>query len=515
MEINDLSNLWGKMEAEKGTLIERSREYSRWTVSSIMPEEGEETEETRKGNVMSGARMVNHLANRVIDVLFPISRAFFTLALTPETDNDLTASLNETEVRQAKKAIQESTSSLERAAMRELKLTEYRPVAINTAKHLIVTGNALLRRMPSGARVMYSVDRYGVRLDAEGREFEVLLCDKKIFHTFDQKTQDLILAVKPETKEDTEVILYTRYFRKSPKARWEVTQEANGVPLKNDHKLSAKDYDLLILNWYRNPGEHYGRGLVEDNAALFHNIDVSTTALINMIGIAADIKFLVRIGSPLAMDIQELNDSPAGSYFPGDEGDITVPEVADRGNMETIARAIQEWDQTLAQIFLLSSVRDAERVTAEEIRLIAGELESSFGGLYSQLAQSWQQKEAEFAISKLNIPSVTGGAFEVLVTTGLESLSREGKMDNLRLAIADLQMLEVVPEGLQAAIHPLRFMAYVLDNRGVSDKSFLNSEDEMKANQQAALEEAGRLQGQQAEANVAEHAGKAAVDGQN
>ena len=151
------------------------------------------------------------------------------------------------------------------------------------------------------------------------------------------------------------------------------------------------------------------------------------------------------------MDLAALNAAPRGTYWPGNADDISVPEMRARGDLATINELISKWEGELSQAFLLSSVRDAERVTAAEIRMIANELESAFGGLYSQLAQSWQQREAEYAISKVDFEAEIGkdsSTFEVLVTTGLESLSREGQIDNLRLAIGDLQMMEAVPEDM-------------------------------------------------------------------
>lgn len=515
MKSHKIDDIWAKMDTEKGDLIERSRAYSRWTVTSVMPEESSANVEAQKGSVLIGARLVNHLANRIVDVLFPISKPFFTVALTPEAQLELDSELDENAAAEAKGAVRDGTAKLEKVAMRKLKLTEYRPVAILAAKHLIVTGNALLRRMPSGKRVLYSVDRYGVRRDIEGNEIEVVLHDKKILSTFEEKTQELILEYHEHLKPEDEVVLLTHY--KKVGKRWEVKQEADGCALGNDFTLNEKDYDLLVLGWALHPAEHYARGLVEDHAATFHHIDVTTEATTDLMAIICDVKFLVRPASSLAQDIGNLNASPRGSYFPGNEGDITVPELGKRNDLGVMMQAIQKWEQDLSQAFLLSSVRDAERVTAEEIRMIAGELESSFGGLYSQLAMSWQQKEAEYAISKVDIAkevSAQMDIFEVLVTTGLESLSREGQIDNLRMAIGDLQMMEAVPEDIRGAMNPLRFAEFVFTNRSVDLKAFLNSQEEMQQNQQAEMEAAGRMQGQQAEANVAEHAGKAAVDQQ-
>ena len=52
----------------------------------------------------------------------------------------------------------------------------------------------------------------------------------------------------------------------------------------------------------------------------------------------------------------------------------------------------QKIEERLAAAFLLNSSvqRDAERVTAEEVRFMAQELESTLGGVYSVLSQEFQ-----------------------------------------------------------------------------------------------------------------------------
>ena len=102
--------------------------------------------------------------------------------------------------------------------------------------------------------------------------------------------------------------------------------------------------------------------------------------------------------------------------------------------------------------------------------------------------------------------------FEVIVVTGLESLSREGQLDALRLAIGDLQMLEAVPEEIRGTINPLAFASFIFTNRGVKLKEFMYTQQQIEANEQKAMAQQQALMDQQAQANVQEHGGKAVVD---
>ena len=515
MNAHHIDNIWADMNTEKGDLIERSEAFSRWTVAAIMPADGGEKVEQIHGNVHVGASLVNHLANKIVDVLFPVSRPFFTVAMTPEAELKLEQEIGDDEAGVMQEQVRDATAKLEKVAMRHLKLTEYRPTAIMVCKHLIITGNALLRRMPTGERVLYPVNRFGVRRDILGNEIEVILADKKMFSTFDEKVQEQILSVHPQTKPEDTIELLTHY--KKDGKRWAINQEAEGVKIGDTLYQSARDYDLLVLDWTLHPGEHYGRGLVEDHAATFHNIDVTNEAIVDLMAIISDVKFFVKPGSPLSHDLASLNAAPRGTYWPGNADDISIPEMRARGDLSTMIEVVSRWENELKEAFLKSTVRDAERVTAQEIRMVANELESAFGGLYSQLAMDWQQKEADYAIAQVDLAKEIGALgemFEVVVTTGLESLSREGQIDNLRLAIGDLQMMEAVPEDVREALNSLRFAKFVFTNRSVDLKAFLNTPEEMEANREQQLQEAGRLQAQAGEQEVATHAGKAAVDKQ-
>lgn len=512
----NIGQVWMQMYQEKGDLLERSEAYARWTLANILRADREthqQNTEMTKGSVMMGAKWVNHLANRIVDVLFPLSRPFFTVAITPKTKTALEQENTPDQLAAVKEQIREATTKIEEEAIRNLRLVEYRPVAIEACKHLIITGNALLRRMPSGKRILYSIDRYGIRRDIEGNAIEVVLYDRKKYCTFDPEMQAMIREVHPKVKDDDKMELLSHYKMEAD-GRWCFKQEVEGVAIGKQIKYVKKDFDLLPLAWNLPSGFHYATGLVEDNSTTFHKLDVTTEALTDMVAIAADIKFFVRPGSALGLQLRELNNAQRGAYFAGNAEDIAVPEINLRGDLDTIANIVAKWEGDLSRVFLLSNVRDAERVTAEEIRLVARELESSFGGLYSQLALQWQQKEADYALSKMNIGSVGNldSQFEVLVTTGLESLSREGQIDNLRLAISDLQMLEAVPEEIRSIFNPTRFGQFIFVNRGVALADFLNTPAEMQAMQQQEMEMAGRQAEIDTAASVAQHAGKSEID---
>ena len=506
-----LSSKWEEMHGSKGDLLERSEQYARWTVPSVFPvldsQEGTPVE-SEKGNVAIGARLVNHLAHRIVDTMFPNDKPFFAIAMTPEAKRKFAETADAEQV----EALDVGLMEAENAAMRNLNLTAYRPIAVNAVTLQIVTGNALIYRMPDGDRVVYSVRDYCVRREIGGALKETILRDSK---TFGSLSDDLQQAVEAngkgkgaKYKHNTPVELFTHYEWKDGK--WWMRQAVDEIEIEESAtSYKQADFPCLVLTWNLGRGDHYGRGLVEDYSVSFHNIDVMTAAMIDLIGIAADVKFLVNDMS--SFDVDAWNEAKRGEYVPGKEGDITTPQFKFAVEVQVIADAIGKLERELANAFLLSSagVRDAERVTAEEIRYFAREIESAFGGLYSRLALDWQRREAEYQLAQINFNQYIGTGektIETVVTTGLESLSREGKLDALRIAISDLQMLEAVPEEVRKAFNPLKFAAFIFRNRGVDTEDFLFSEDEMKANNQAEQEQQAAMMEKQGEVAVASKA---------
>lgn len=507
-----LDTLWTEMEGEKGDLISRSENYARLTLPYICPPEGSNTAEQDKGNVAIGPRVVNHLANKVVDAMFPKDRPFFTVALTPETRTKIAIEIGEDQEAAFSEAVRTETSGVEQAGMRKMKLTSYRPVAVEAVKHKIITGNVCVRRFPSGKRIAYGVRDYAVRRNIEGEVIEVLLRDGKKLGTLDPALKAKVLEVHKSLKDDDAVVLFTHY--KLDGKRWRSQQAVNSIIVGAVTYFTPRNLPVLVLAWNLARGDSYGRGLVEDHITAFHNVDVCSVAMVEMIGVMADIKFLVDPASML--DVETLNNSPRGSYHQGRKDDITTPESARRLEIGVLREVIMGWERELAQAFLLNSnsVRDAERITAEEIRFIANELESAFGGLYSRLATEWQQYEAEFVVYSLDFAKDVGGKvdiFEIVITTGLESLSRQGQLANLRAAIADLQMLEAVPEEVRGTINPMKFSSFVFTNHTVRFQEFMFTEAEMQANRDAAMQQQQEIAGIQADANVRQKAGEAAV----
>lgn len=502
-----ISNQWEAMRKDKGDLEDRSETYAKWTIEALCPEDGTETSEQISSFVLIGPRLVNTLANKVVESMFPHSRAFFAVNLSIEAEAKIRQEAGDDALSEAAEQIRKESRFLEKRGMARLDVVKYRPVAVEAAQHIIVTGNACIRRMDDESRVVYGIKDFGVRRRINGDPYEAILKDSVMLSELDEGLQALVRVKKntnegkSTTTEDFDCDLLTKFFWNKKKKVWEETQEVEGVAVKNGDVLASYnpvDFPLIFPVWTLARGQHYARGLVEEYAKTFHNLDRTTESLFDIFEIAADIKFLVRPDSVL--DIVTLNNSKRGSYHQGNKEDITVPELDKRSDVQIMLQAAEKMERELAAAFLLTSggIRDAERVTAFEVREIALELETAFGGLYSKLALAWQRREAEWVIAKIGFPKMKGyELFSVVITTGMESLSKEGELQNFREAMADLQLFDSVPEDMRAAINPMKVAKFLFGQRNVKFEDFLYTEDEMKQKQAQIQQQEQQLQNQE------------------
>lgn len=512
MDTGEIKQRWTQLDGGRGDLIKRCELYAAWTIPHLFQEPGRKDQESIQTLVPVGPRAVSHLANKIVTAAFPHDRPFFILDPTEDFKNKVREQYAEEEANEILQSLPTELALVEKRAMRLLRKRKHRPAAVYAAKLLIVTGNALV--LHDGDKVqVYSVRDYVTQRDVAGVWVELITRDTKAFGTFDTETQDkLKQKSRDQMKPDTPVELLTR-IKLQEDGRYKLTQEAQGVPLDTNRTITKDRLNYIVLTWNLSRGDDYGRGLVEDHAALFHTIDVLTQSLVEGYAAVADIKFLVNPASTL--DIAELNSSRSGSYHAGRENDITVPRIDRRLEHAQIKEAVKDYEMQIAQSFLLTSgsVRDAERVTAEEIRYIANELETAYGGIYSQISAEWQDPTAAILLRNIDWNLSTGDdvQFEPVVTTGLESLSRVGKMENLRLFMSDLAMLNEIPEEFREAFDPLAYVEYVGVNRQVEYDKFMMTREQYEQLQQAKEAQAQRMMQAEAQAKLGVEAGKEMV----
>jgi len=516
----DLKQRWGQLELKRSSILSLARDYSAWTLPTLIPRDSVQNMELQVSNDSIGAQAVNHLSNRVVTTLFPPQSMFFRLHVPEEMKQMATAAIMQqaqspdaaaSQVAQAMAIMEEQLASTEKKAQDYMDFVAYRPVAIHAAKLLIVSGNALMFHPEGKAVQCYSINDYCICRDISGGLVELMTREIKSFATFAPAIQAALRNDRSNNiDDDSDVEIYT-LVRLEDDGRYYVYQQANNTMLDTTGNVWTKEtLPWIPLVWNLARGEDYGRGLVAEYAGAFHGVNTLSRALLNIAAVMSDIKWLVN---PLSqLNVVELNKAATGTYHPGKEGDVTPIQMDKQSDAQFISSMIERYERQIAQAFLLNSqlTRQAERVTAEEIRMSANELETSNGGIYSRLAHMWQQPTANIVLDQIKFDGLQAG-IKPKIITGMDSLSRAGELDNLRMFMADLGMLNTVPEDVRAAMKMPDFMRVIGTNRQVDYKQFTKTNEEMQAEAAAMQQQQQDLIAQEGQNGAMAEASKQAM----
>jgi hypothetical protein len=137
-----------------------------------------------------------------------------------------------------------------------------------------------------------------------------------------------------------------------------------------------------------------------------------------------------------------------GDIIVGNPEDVMMLNFANANGMQFTAATVEKMRQDLGAAFLLNSAmrRDAERVTATELRQDAEELDGALGGVYSMLSQEMAYPRLNRLMfqmrAKKDLPDWPDGMVEPTVLTGVEALGRERDVQKVAQV---LQMLQGIP----------------------------------------------------------------------
>lgn len=506
-----LQQRWTTLDGQRGDLKTRCEEYASWTLPYMFAPMHSEHTELQGPTDSIGARACNHLSNKIVQTLFTPQSPFFRITVTQATKDDLVKNAGPDGAVQVLAEVDQAMANAERAAIAVMDKSGYRTASTLATKNLIITGNSLIFYPEKGNVQVYSLRDFCVVRDLDGIPIEIMTRDCKAFETFSPEVQAKLREDKRDKKKGghEKVHIYTQ-IKLNDDGKYHVTQAADDVLLETKASYPKDLLPWTVLSWNLVRGENYGRGLVEDFAGAFHSIAVLTEALVTGAAIAADIKFLVDPASML--DVAELNKSASGSFHSGKEGDITCPQLQKQLDFQLAQTLLERFERQIAQAFLMSTgtTRDAERVTALEIRRDAIELEQSLGGIYSHLAEEWQAPAARILLDRIDF-NLNDGVFVAQVVTGMDTLARTGDLDNIQLFFNDLAMIKNVPEEYRGVIDPFKMVQVLGTARGVDYMKFMKSKDQVQQEQQQQMQQQQQLMAAQGAQDVAVEAGKQAA----
>lgn len=483
------------------SVVLKSKQYAHWTLPKLMAELSHlgSAEIVERDYQEMGALLTNNLGSKLTSLLFPTNRPFFGINVSQAlADKAKEKGMDEA-------ALLSGLAKMEMDASQSVFLNSSYHQLTLAVLHLIVTGNCLTYRDSRTKRTTtYGLQSIGVRRTGTGQLADCILREYESFAGLTPDLQAMLSTRFPHKfrmdRFDINVEVYTRITRKvneAGKVFFTVAQEVEGFPIGQAGTYPEHLCPWQAPTWSLIAGEHYGRGLVEDYAGGFASLSDKSEALA-LYGISA-MKYINLVQPGSGSSIDDMQRAETGDYVQGTNGAVQVQEAGDGIKIQAMRAEIQATFANLARAFMYTgNTRDAERVTAFELRQQAMEANASLGGQYSALAETFQAPMAHVLLTETNpvtLQGILSGDMTPDIIAGLPALSRGIDVQNILQAAQDAAAIVPPLVQLDQRIDPRKLLDMIYAGQSVDTTRFHRTAAE-QAEVDAAKKQAAEAQNQ-------------------
>ena len=435
-----------------------------------------------------GAKGVVALASKLSLSLVPPQTSFFKLQLDE-------SQLGENFGPEIKSELDLSFAKIERTILDAIAASDDRVVIHQALQHLVVGGNALIFMGKAGLK-LFPLNRYVIERDGNGEVIEIV--------TKERINKDLVPNYEPPKNEyqdvvdgeedENEVDVYTHVRRDNNRFMWH--QEVNNKRLKGSESKAPVDATpWLPLRFNTVDGEAYGRGRVGQFIGDLKSLEALSQAIVE--GSAAAAKVVFTVSPSSTTKPQTLAQAGNGAIVQGRPDDIGVIQVGKTADFATALQHMQTLEKRLNEAFLILSVRQSERTTAEEVRMTQMELEQQLGGLFGLLT-------VEFLVPYLNrklsvfqktgeIPRIPKGMVKPIIVAGINSLGRGQDVQALGQFLQTIAQT-MGPEAIATYINSEEVVKRLAAAQGIDVLNLVKSMQEVQEEQQQAATQQAEME---------------------
>ena len=479
---------WDALQLERSIYLRRAIDCSQLTIPSLIPESDQWDSVNGTNDVKlpslyqaSGSRGVNSLSAKLLLALYPPSQPFFRLVINDSKLEQYTQTQGG-DAEEIKSRIDIALASVERSILKKLDELQARPALFEAIKHLVVGGNALLYIGDSGIR-MYSLRSFTCNRDPEGNVTEIVVRE-----VIDREFLPPGMAeARGEDDPDSHVEVYTHVQINHGQDRVEWYQEYDARKLPDSQGFSTIEQSpWLCLRLLRCAHENFGRSIAEECLGDLQSLESLSMAIVQGSLIAAKAVALVNPNGVTRADV--IARAENGAVVAGNPADVEFLQVQKSQDYSTALQTMQLIERRLNFTFLNNeaTTRDAERVTAEEIRLMAEQLEQGLGGIYSVLAHELQLpliKRVMHLMQKAGeTPPIPPELVSPQITTGLEAIGRGNDKQRLTTFLQTIAS-SVGPEQFIQYINPSELIRRFAAADGIETAGLIKDEQQLQAEQ--------------------------------
>ena len=481
-----------KLKQDRQYFLDRARECSELTIPSLIPDESfTDSSDLYSPYQSVGARGVNNLASKLLLLLLPPNSPFFRLQVSGDAKREMA------EQQGVKTAVEKALAEIERSVSNKIEELALRVSVFEALKHLIVGGNVLTYLPKDDSMRVYPLSQYVCRRDPQGTLLEIIIKESISHSSLDD---DILEQIKQhgDYKDDEDCEIYTHIY-KLDKKKFYICQEVKGIKIPSTiGTLMADAMPYQALRMIRVDNEDYGRSFVEEFIGDLKSLEGLSQALVESAAASSKVVFLVRPNAVTRK--KDLASTSNGDIITGSREDVSVLQTDKQYDLQVVERSIGKLEERMSYAFLLHTAiqRNAERVTAQEIRYMAEQLETSMGGVYSLLSQELQLPLVSVLMKRMTqskeIPSLPKGTVKPTIITGIEALGRGNDLQKLREFVAEIgNLAQISPEVVQS-LNPQDLINRIATGLGIDTEGLVKSQEQLMAEQEAQQQQAQQQQ---------------------
>lgn len=479
MNNGEFKKRYEKLATDRNPYEERARRIAEVTIPSLFPRQGSTSSTQFVTPYQSlAARGINNLSSKLLLVSLPTSHPFFRYVVEERLIRQMDLDDD------GKADLESALAKMERIAQTSFETDGVRVPLFQTFRQLLVAGNVLFYKNPKTGRAKnYKLDKYVVKRDPAGEILELIVREEVDRRTL---TPEIVQLAGVAANRQKPVEIYTKIDMQQGADSYVGVQEINGIVVDKTQTEWPKELlPYLALRFTAVDGEDYGRSFCEEYIGDVLSLEGLSQALVEGAAAAARVVFLVRPNSATSVD--DIAEAENGDAVSGNPDDVSALRVERANDMATADATATRLEQRLQMAFLLNSAvrRDAERVTAEEIRQAVEELDDALGGYYTLMSHELQRPLATLQTAQLtrrgDLPPLPQKSVKPTIITGIEALGRGHELQKVRAFITDLVTLgpEIVQQWLNMGKliqrlgtgHGIDLNGIVYDQSAVEQKS--------------------------------------------
>jgi len=348
----------------------------------------------------------------------------------------------------------------------------------------------------------FPLNRFVVNRDGNGNVLEIVtkeLISKKVlgFELPEPGIESPNDSSKNSNDDDVEV--YTCVKLDSKSGRWVWHQECFDKVIPNSRSTAPKNASpWLPLRFNTVDGEDYGRGRVEEFIGDLKSLEGLSQALVEGSAAAAKVVFLVSPSSTTKP--KAIAEAGNGAIIQGRPEDVGVIQVGKGADFQTAYQAAGTLEKRLSEAFLILSVRQSERTTAEEVRMTQMELEQQLGGLFSLLTVEFLVPYLDRKLNVLQknkiIPPIPKDVVKPTIVAGINALGRGQDRESLGMFLQTIAQT-MGPESIAQFINPDEVIKRLAAASGIDVLNLVKSMQEIQGEQQQQMQQQMAMQEQQ------------------